>query len=290
MLSHLDEIKVLPDGYHQIFARARRVLEEDQRVRAMWLGGSLARGSADAASDLDVLVAVADDGHESFTSSWRTWLADITPTVLAEELPFAKGSFYSVTPAFERFDVVVEPVSTLPTTLFRTRTVVFDRDGLTAGLPEADPAPGPSAASVTALVTEYFRVSAMETIVVRDDWLLAREYLHGVASLIYRLFVEANAPLPAMGVKQWSAKLTPPQREAMASLPTTAATIEELRAAHRAMAALFVTNAEALIGFLGGTWPEDLERAAAAHLADVLDLVDAHPRTGRVVVERQDGD
>lgn len=289
MLSNLDEIKVLPDGYRQLFVRARRVLEGDQRVRAMWLGGSLARGSADAASDLDVLVAVADDGHESFTSSWRTWLADITPTVLAEELPFAKGSFYSVTPAFERFDVVVELVSTLPTTFFGTRTVVFDRDGLTVRLPGVDSAPGPSAEAVTALVTEYFRVSAVETIVVRDDWLLAREHLHVVASLIYRLFVEANAPLPAMGVKQWSAKLTPPQRAAMASLPTTATTIEELRAAHLAMAALFVTNAEALIGVLGATWPEELERAAAAHLADVLDLGDAYPRTDRVIVDRRVG-
>src|SRR5688572_8633723 len=100
MTAAAEAIAALPRAYRDLFDRARARLEGDERVRGMWLGGSLARGTADAASDLDVILAVADDAHEEFTESWRSWLADITPTVLAEELPFAKGSFYSVTPGF----------------------------------------------------------------------------------------------------------------------------------------------------------------------------------------------
>jgi predicted nucleotidyltransferase len=279
-----DAISVLPPGYRGLFRRARKQFESDERVRGMWLGGSLARGTADAASDLDVIVAIADDAHEAFTSSWRAWLAQITPTVLAEELPFARGSFYSVTPGFERFDVVVERASSTTATFFRARVVVFDRDGLTDQIPAAEPGPGPSADAVRALITEYFRVSAVETVLVRDDWLLAREHLHLAASLVYRLFAEANAPLPPMGVKQWSTKLTPAQRAAMASLPATAADVGELREAHLAVAEVFLPNAEAMARSLGVVWPDALEQAAAAHVGGLLGLDDPYPRGGRVVV------
>ena len=284
MLPVSSTIAMLPDGYQRLLASARERLEGDELVRAMWLGGSVARGTADAASDLDVILAVADDAHAAFAGAWREWLADITPTVLAEALPFAPGSFYSVTPAFERFDVVVEPVSATPTTFFRSRVVVFDKDGLDATVPPPEPGPGPSADAVRALITEYFRVAAVETILVRDDWLLAREHLHLVASLIYRLFVEANAPLPPMGVKQWSTKLTPDQRAALAALPTTAGDVRELGAAHSAAAAVFVTNAEALARELGVDWPHELEAAAARHMGAALSLDEPYPRGPRAVV------
>ena len=279
-----EPVRVLPAGYQQLLDGARRRFEGDERVRGMWLGGSLGRGTADAASDLDVLLAVADDAFDDFVAGWRTWLADITPTVLAEALPFAPGMYYSVTPGFERFDIVAEPVSALPATFFRSRVTVFDRDGLTGRVPPPEAGPGPSADAVRGLITEYFRISAVETIVVRDDWLLAREHVHAVASLVYRLFVEANAPLPPMGLKQWSAKLTPDQRDALASLPTDARDLDGLRVAHLAAAAVFVPNAEALARRLGVPWPHDLEGAAAAHLRKMLGLEDPYPRTGRAVV------
>lgn len=279
-----DVLGVLPVAYRAVHDRAREVLHADGRIRAVWLGGSLARGAADAASDLDLLVTVSDAGHEDVAASWRTWLAAITPTVHAEELPFAPGSFHAITPDFVRLDVVLEPVSSLPTTFFRSRRVVFDRDGLAAVVPAPAPQPGPSADAVRALVVEYFRVSMLEVVLVRDDWLLAREHLHHVASLAYRLFLEANAPLPPMGVKQWGTRLTPAQREALASIPTSATDVEELRRAHLAAAAVVLTNAEALARRLGFDWPHDLEQAAAAHVREVLGIAEPHPRAGQPVV------
>ena len=52
---------MLPDGYRHLLDRAIDVLGADRRVEAMWVHGSVARGDADALSDLDVIVAVADD-------------------------------------------------------------------------------------------------------------------------------------------------------------------------------------------------------------------------------------
>ena len=134
-------VEVLPHRYLRLFDRARARFESDERFRALWLAGSLARGTADAASDLDLILTVADDHHQELARSWRDWLGDITPTVLAEELPFAPGSFYCVTPDYERLDIVLEPVSVTATTHFPRRVPVFDHDDLARRLPEAGPGP-----------------------------------------------------------------------------------------------------------------------------------------------------
>lgn len=271
-------IERLPEGYHRLFDRAVEVFEADERVRALWLSGSLARGTADAASDLDLLVAVADDSHEEFARTWSQWLHAISPTVLAQEQPWSKGSLWSITPGFERFDVVVEPVSALPSTFFRTRTVVFDHDQLDALVPAPGPAPGASADRVSSLVESWFHFSAMlETILVREDWLLAAEHLHFLGGLVYQLCAEANAPLPPMGVKQWSTKLTDGQRVLLEQLPTAARSPEELSEAHLALSRAFLGIARPLAAELRATWPEDLEAAAAAHLGEILNVAEPYP-------------
>jgi predicted nucleotidyltransferase len=267
----------LPEGYSELYDRAVAVLRSDERVRAVWLSGSLARGTADAASDLDLLVAVADEHHGDFAASWRAWLAAITPTVLAEEQWFAKGSFWSITPGFERFDVVVEPASAIPTTLFPVRVAVFDHDDLSARLPaERDRAP--SAATVAKLVEDWFHFSAMlEVLLLREDWLLAAEHLHLLRDLLYKLFVEANQPLPATGLKRWSEKLTPGQRDVLASLPTSATSRPGVVDAHLRLAGAFLGAARPLARRLDVAWPTALEEAATRHLRTVLDVADPYP-------------
>ena len=254
------------------------MFEADERVRGVWLSGSLARGTADAASDLDLLVAVRDEDLEPFAAEWRVWLEAITPTVLAEALPFLPGSFWSVTPAFERFDVVVEPASVMPSTFFRTRLPVLDRDDLTARIPPAEDGDGPSAAKVAALVDEWFHFTGMpEVVLCRDDWLLAVEHLHLLRGLLYRLYVEANAPLPPSGLKQWSSKLTPEQQAVLMGLPTAAYDRDELVAAHLAVAGAFLGEARPLAERLGVEWPGPLEAAATAHLREVLGIAEPYP-------------
>ena len=110
--------------------------------------------------------------------------------------------------------------------------MVFDRDGLDEVVPAPTPV-GPSAERVSMLVEEFFRDVGMFPVVLeREDWLLGIEAIHLVRSLLYQLFVELNAPLPPMGVKQWSAKLTTTQRRILEALPTGAADRESVVRAH----------------------------------------------------------
>jgi Nucleotidyltransferase domain len=262
-----DPLDALSSGYRALFENARRVCEGDQRVRALWLSGSLARGDADAASDLDLLVAVRDDAVDEFARGWREWLARITRTVIARPLPFLPGSFYSVTPGRERLDVVVEAVGKLGATFFRTRRVVFDRDGLDALIPAPAPAPGPSRERIGYLIEEFFRDYGMFDVgVTRRDLLLGNEAIHLVRSLLYQLFCEANAPLAPSGLKQWSAKLTPAQRELLERLPTGGSDFGAMVAAHEAVSQAFAASARAIAKAHGVVWPEELEASTRRHL------------------------
>ncbi len=275
---HPAALDVLAPGYRHLVDRARSVFEAHDRVRALWLSGSLARGVADAASDLDLLIAVRDDDCQTVAASWREALTPITPTVVAQPLPSLPGSFYSVTATGERLDVVMEAVGAVPTSQFRYRLPVFDRDGLTALVPAPAPEPGPDRDRIARLVEEFFRQQFnLPAVTVRQDWLLGVIAVQQIHMLLYQLFVTTNAPLPPTGVKQWSAKLTPGQRRLLEHLPVPQPNRASVMAARAAAAAAFVRAARPLAEGCGVPWPADLERAATAFLARELGILPAEP-------------
>lgn len=260
-------LAALGPGYSRLFDRVLAVLAADDRVRAVWVSGSVARGDADLASDLDLIVTVADDEHAGFAAGWRTWLAAITDTVLARPLPFAPGSFYAVTPDWHRLDVVVERASDVAVTMLRARIAVLDRDDLADVLPLEAAPPGPSPEKIAALVEEFLRIHGLlPVIVARRDWLLGVEGVHTLRSLLYQLFVEASAPHASTGVKRWSEKLAAEHRLLLEALPTGSATREGVVDGHLALVGAFRHVLPGICERHGVPWPARLERATIAHV------------------------
>ena len=259
-------LAALPDSYGPLFDRAAAVFEADERVRAMWLHGALARGKADAASDMDISVAIADDGFDGFAASWRDWLAAITPTLTARSI--AAGSFYALTPSCERFDVIAEPVSKLSATPLTRRLVIFDHDGLDKLIPPpADPPPDP--AVIAYLIEETLRQAAnFPTVLVRDDWLLGVVAVQQVQTFLYQLFAESNKPAPPTGPKQWSSKLTSSQRQVLSQLPAAAPSADSVLTAREATFAVFFREAPPIAARNGIPWPSRLEQAVRDYLRE----------------------
>ena len=265
-------LAVLPDSYRVLFRRLLDTAAGDERIRAVWLSGSLGRGVADAGSDLDVVLAVADDAFDEFVAGWRAWLARVTPTVLARELPGLPGSWYSLTPACERLDVVTERAAR-PRGARQARLLVLDRDGA-FGAPAGPPAApaGPDAGRLAGLAEEFLRQQAIfpAAVVARADWLLGVVGIQQVHLMLYQLFVESNQPLPKMGAKQWSAKLTPRQRARCAGLPQPTAERDSVLAAMRVAATVFRAEARAILGAHQVPWPEALDAAVTGYQAREL--------------------
>jgi hypothetical protein len=254
-------LAALVPSYRPIFDRLLTVCEGDERIRALWLSGSLAQGTADGGSDLDCLLAIRDPDFDEFAARWREWLAAITPTLLARELPFARGAFYSTTTGCERLDVVYEPVSKLPASQFRYRQVVFDRDGLDAAVPAPDPRPGPDLDRLRWMVEEFFRLEAIAPFMLnhRRDYLCVVKGVQDLQGMLYQVFVECNQPQPPMGVKQWSVRLTPEQRQILTALPVAAPERDSLVAGLRAVVNAMRTAGRAAVTGSGCSWPVDLD-------------------------------
>jgi hypothetical protein len=254
-------LAMLAPSYRPIFDRLLALCESDERVRALWLSGSLAKGTADGGSDLDCLLAIRDHDFDEFAAHWREWLAAITPTLLARELPFARGSFYSTTTGCERLDVICEPVSKLTESQHRHRLVVFDRDGLDAELPAPEPVPGPDLDRLRWMVEEFFRIEAIAPVMLgqRHDYLVVVNGIQGLQHLLYEVFVECNQPQPPMGIKQWSARLTAEQQQILTALPVAAPERGSLVAALRAVVDAMRTSGKAAVTGCGGSWPAELD-------------------------------
>jgi hypothetical protein len=203
-------LAALLPSYRPIFDRLLAVCENDERIRAFWLSGSLAKDT---------------------------------------------------TTGCERLDVVSEAVSKVPTSRHRYRRVVFDRDGLDAAVPAPEPPPGPNLDRLRSTVEEFFRVEAIVPVMLnqRRDYLAAVNGVQSLQLMLYNVFVECNQPQPPMGIKQWTARLTPEQRQVLTALPVAAPEHDSIAVGLRATGNAMRIPGRAAVTACGGTWPVDLD-------------------------------
>ncbi|WP_195909301.1 nucleotidyltransferase domain-containing protein [Microlunatus sp. Gsoil 973] len=268
-----DALAPLPETYHQLYRQVLAVCEPDERIRGLWLSGSLARGNADGGSDLDLLLAVDDDAYETFAAEWQEWLATATPTLLAKRIPAAAVLIVtSLTPQMCRLDVVAERVGALADSPFRTRVAVFDRDGLNAGIPDQVDGPGPDRDKINNLVSEFWRVQSISPAMINDrkDFLVARSGVDLAARLLLDLLIESNQPLPPMGAKRFNSQLTEEQRRILQAVPAYRADPESLVAAGLWLCDAMATHGRAAVERVGAQYPEELAAAVQDHLARTI--------------------
>jgi hypothetical protein len=229
-MSRPGELTALPPAYGVLYDAVERAVGGRGTLR---LGvGSLTRGTADAYSDLDLVVEVdAPDGFDACAA-----LAGATPTVLLRAMPFGA---IAITPEWLRVDLVVAP---------------HGGDG-------GPPVPQPT--DVDGLAVEFLRVLGLLAVVVaREEWIVASDGAWLLRSFLVRLLLAENGEGLMTGVKRLNEKLTAEQRKLVESLPPIAATRDGVIAAHLAIANAFLPRARRLATH----WPEALEDATLAYL------------------------
>lgn len=262
----------LPIKYHELLDRVIDVAEPDPRIRGLWLSGSLARGTADAGSDLDLVLAIADDAFDDFVDGWRHWLESITPTLLAKVIPGSNLVFCALTEDICRIDGVIEPVGRVPESPHRTRIAMIDRDRLDARVPDPVQLPGADPTKITAIIEEFWRIQAIFPAMINDrrDPYSAREGVHTASRVLYDMFVECNQPLPPMGAKQFRARLTPEQYDLLLAIPAYGGNRRDLIAADLALCAAMNGSGRAAAEEAGAVYPIRIATAVDAHLREAL--------------------
>lgn len=268
-----DALAPLPAAYRQLYDRVCTICGSDERIRGLWLSGSLARGSADAGSDLDLLVALADDAYDGFVSDWRNWLDSVTPTLLAKQISRSTLIFTALTPQMCRIDATFERVGQLPQSPYRTRITVIDRDGLDALIPQRVDGPGPDRDKIAMIISEFWRVQAIFPFMIneRKDLLAARSGVELSVRMLYDVFVESNQPLPPMGVKQFSSRLTSDQRAVLEAVPAFGADAGSLIMAELWACDVMATRGRAAAERVGVEYPADLATAVREFLGRTVE-------------------
>src|SRR5690348_5112902 len=83
----------------QLLVRVVLLLEQDERIAAAWLSGSLGRGTEDAWSDLDLWVVVADEHLDAVLDARRESVSLLARPLVILDVPGngpKGGGFFSV--------------------------------------------------------------------------------------------------------------------------------------------------------------------------------------------------
>jgi hypothetical protein len=248
-------LEVVDSRYQLVYERTMAVLGGDLRVASVTLTGSVADGTADQWSDLDLVVVTQADDYDAFLADWPTWLAAITPTVFART-PLAPFIINAVTADGLTVDFVVykaeEP--TYPS-FGQQYTVGFSRFTEVGGALEY-------------AVAEQLRglTGPFISLVQRDEHL---RYLSGVPHLLGLLtavfLAETGGAPPA---KHWNRSFTEEQRAAVGGLPGLRATRDDVIAWGLGLAELLVTRARPLYETYSLVWPTELAAVAVTRIRE----------------------
>ena len=253
---------VVDPRFRGLYDRVVSVLGSDARVKEVQVGGSIGAGSADAWSDLDIVVVTHPEQHDAFLADRDTWLSAITPTVFART-PIAPFVINTVTDEGLTFDISVwaDAAPEWPATPVRYAVGMLS----SAPFDEVRDALEYAVAEMLRGMNGPF-ISLLQ----RDEHL---RHLTGVPHLLGLLttvfLAETGATPPG---KHWNGTYTEEQRDAVAGLPPVSATREGLIAFGLGVAELLITRARPLYPGYDLVWPEDLARVTATRVHQQLGI------------------
>ena len=249
-----------------------RAAEQDVRVLALLLTGSLGTDQGDIWSDVDTVMVTTPESHAAVVASARAWVAAIAPPVLWRQLYPPHPLFHAVLPGWLRLDVTITVPGHVPTVQAASKPL-YDPMGLHARLPAHHPARKPDPAKIEQIVEEFLRIMGLAPVAFGRGDLLATVAGCGLLrGLLQDLMVEAIAPPLPPGALATTRLLSSDDVTTLASLPPVHAEGEALMAFNTAVAAAFLPRARRLAATTGAVWPTALEAEARARLAQAFAL------------------
>lgn len=256
--------------------QAARNLRKDERIRILWLTGSLAKGTADAQSDVDLRVAVRTQDFATIDQWWQDVLNQVAPLVWKHRWPgpVDEAILGAITEDYLRFDVVAQSISDVRPRALEAARLIFDKDGEAERFLLTTPLHHDPYAHLPTLVEEFIRLVGMLPIVVeRNDVPIGMEgqlALHSM--LISLLLLENGIDRMASGKRHVVAFLDDEQRSILAQVPSLAPTIESLIQGRVAYGRLFFPRAQRLMEAHDQVYPKAFEMATKRHLWETLGL------------------
>jgi predicted nucleotidyltransferase len=235
--------------------------EDEPSIVAAWVGGSLARETADDWSDIDLHVLVSHG--DEFGTRIADWFGRAMPAVLADAIPGVPGGFLFVTPDWIHVDVIVHDAADFAQDDFPAR-VLLDPEGLVREIPaSAEQMVGAPYFPHDQVRLYLYFLGVTVTVVRRREWLALAQGAAGFRdSLLIPLMLAENGVRKTDGAKRLNRYLTDEQIAALQAIPPIGSDPEQLLEAHTAIAREYLTRGRRLAAALQEPWPTALEQAS----------------------------
>ena len=249
-------------------------LQKDERVAALFLSGSLGRGTADRFSDIDLLAIAPRETHEAIMTDYQSSLAQATSIVFWRQRLAESSLVNTITEDWQRIDLLLTTPERVQAYSRSAVMPLFDRQNLFDTLPTTSPTPLPNRTRVEFVINEFIRVLGLLAVVVGRE-----EYEVGVAGAgllrahLSDLLVEAAESAEKGGTLHLARIVSPDQRRILHGLPSPHPTRDSVIEAHLATARAFLPYAKKVAAQLGLPWPTNFETATWRYLERELGII-----------------
>jgi len=137
-----------------------RFAEEDPRIVALWLQGSLAAGGADPFSDIDAYLAVDDANYDAAWAERAALLDRLGALVWSNAVAPGLMAIHALMPGGARLDLFFERASAVGEAARPAVKVLVDKGGVTARLMPGWEAPTPTVARAITTIIRMTRQGA----------------------------------------------------------------------------------------------------------------------------------
>ena len=253
--------------HDEYLARLEKQIENDSRIIAAWLEGSLGRGNADRYSDIDLHLLLTDSDLDSFRAGADQWLAAIHPLVLFNTM-FDGKMINVLTVDGLRIDIWLQTAEHLTVDPARVR-VLHDLGRRLRFEPAQQAA---ETGGLLQRIHEFWRcIALLPAVIGRGEMLSGFIGLGIEINLLSDILTAGYGVARDRGVKNLNAFLPLDTRlEIEQAISMQGLTPSNLAKAHLALAAVAQTHGRAVAARHHLDYPHELERAVLDYVRKEL--------------------
>ena len=260
---------------HQEYLKAFAAkADSDSRILAVWLEGSLAKGTADRYSDIDIHLLVAEVDKEAFLQELESWLSDVQSLVLFKDT-FPGQMVTCITTAGLRLDIWLHAGDTI--SLERTKVRVLSATEGCIQFKEAcrDKEPKDIRTALKQHLNEFWRVVAiLPTVLGREEHIAGFMGTTFAVMSLTEVLIIGSGKQRDRGVKNVNAFVPQALREEIeTALTMQSLNREGIAKAHLRLTAIMQRDGPDIAKQHGVIYPFALEKAVLNYISRELQVL-----------------
>ena len=245
----------------------------DRRILALWLEGSLAKGTADRYSDIDIHLLITEEDKETFQHGLESWLSDVQALVLFKDT-FPGQMTTCITTAGLRVDVWLHAGGTI--SLERPKVRVLSGEGHIQFKETCrNKEPKDVSIALQQHFNEFWRVlSILPTVLGRDEYISGFMGSTFLVMSLTEVLIIGNGNQRDRGVKNINAFIPQALREEVeTALPAQSLNRESIAKANLRLTAIMQQHGPDIAEQHGVVYPLALEKAVLNYISRELQIL-----------------